>query len=368
MGEKLRIALTLEQCWHRVPGGTAVAGIGMARALAARNEVEVVGVSARHRTPPEPEWRPPIEVRQMGLPRTALYESWHRFRRPPVDRATGPVDLVHATSLAVPPRSQPLAVTIHDLAFLRDPSHFTKHGLAFFRKGTELARSEADLVLCPSRASADDCIAHGFDAARLRVVPLGVEQEEVSEIAVAPVLKRLGIEGSFVLWTGTIEPRKNLPRLLAAWRQVRTDAELVLVGPTGWNEELGASLENTPRVRVLGWLPRRDLTALYAGATALCWPSLWEGFGFPVLEAMVQSTPVITSKGTSTEEIAGGTALLVDPNEATDIARAIQELLDDPEVREGLAFAGRERARTFTWSATAEALIAAYGATIGALA
>jgi glycosyltransferase involved in cell wall biosynthesis len=359
--------MTLEQCWHRVPGGTAVAALGMARALRDRPEVELIGVAARHRAQPPQEWRPPIEVAKLSLPRVALYESWHRFRQPSVERATGPVHAIHATSLAVPPRSAPLIVTIHDLAFLRDPSHFTKHGLSFFNRGTELARADGDLILCPSEATARDCRDNGFEAARVRVVPLGVEQDEMEKSQAIEEVRSLGIEQPYVLWTGTVEPRKNLPRLLRAWRKVDTDARLVLVGPPGWNEKLGPLIEATPRVTSLGWVPHRHLTALYSAAVALCWPSLWEGFGFPVLEAMVQSTAVITSRETSTEEIAGSAALLVDPHDEVEIAAGLQQVLDDPETRARLAAAGRERARTFTWDATANALVDAYATTVGAL-
>ncbi|HET7482311.1 MAG TPA: glycosyltransferase family 1 protein [Actinomycetota bacterium] len=367
MSEPLRVAMTLEQCWHRVPGGTAVAALGMARGLTATSGTTVIGVAARHRHLPEPEWRPPVPVAHLGLPRIALYESWHRWRRPAVEGATGPVDLIHATSLAVPPRSAPLAVTIHDLAFVRDPTHFTRHGLSFFKRGLACALADADMILCPSRATADDCLEAGFAGGRVHVVPLGVDQTAIDPGEAEASVRRLGIDGRFVVWAGTIEPRKNLPRLLRAWRRVDTDAELVLVGPTGWNEDLAELVSGTPRVRSLGWVGRRDLTALYARADLLCWPSLWEGFGFPVLEAMVQSTAVITSAGTSTEELAGDAGRLVDPRDETAMAEALQDLLDDASLRDRLAQRGRERARAYTWEATAERLLDAYELGIGAV-
>ena len=103
----------------------------------------------------------------------ALYESWHYARRPKVERATGPVDVIHATGGAIPPRSVPLVVTVHDLAFLYDTSHFTRHGVRFFKRALDLTRRDAALVLAPSKATADDCIAHGIDAERVRIVPWG---------------------------------------------------------------------------------------------------------------------------------------------------------------------------------------------------
>lgn len=369
MTKRNRVALTLEQCWHRVPGGTAVAALGIARALSQGSLVDPVGVAARHRRAPDAAWIPPIPVEHLGLPRIALYESWHRLRRPRVESATGPVDVIHATSLAVPPRSTTLVVTVHDLAFLHDPSHFTKRGLRFFTRGLEIARSEADVIHCPSEATAADCISTGFQRERVRVIPLGIDPPPPVADAAAHVRDRFGIEEPFVLWTGTIEPRKNLRGLLHAWRDAaRRDATLVLVGPRGWNEDLSALIEGDESIRSLGFVPREALHELYAAATVFCWPSIREGFGFPVLEAMSHGCPVITSRGTSTEEIAGDAGILVDPADTSQIAGALTELLDDADRRSELGRRGRERAATFTWVRTAEALAEAYSSSIGVAA
>ena len=180
----MRVAYTLEQCWHRVPGGTAVAALALARALVPRPDIELVGVAARHRTPPPPEWRPPVAVRALPLPRLALYESWHLLRRPYVERATGPVDVIHATGIAMPPASRPIVLTVHDLAYLDYPQMFSRAGLRFFGRAFELALAEATLVLCSSLATLARCREAGFDDARLRHVPLGVEISPVSEAVV----------------------------------------------------------------------------------------------------------------------------------------------------------------------------------------
>ncbi|MDQ3876822.1 MAG: glycosyltransferase family 4 protein [Actinomycetota bacterium] len=360
-GDRLRVAMTLEQCWHRVPGGTAVAALGQARLLE-RGQVDVVGVAAAHRSPPSAEWLPPVPVRHLLLPRIALYESWHRLRRPSVSRATGAVDIVHATTFAIPPRSAPLIVTVHDLAFVHDPSNFTKHGVAFFRRGLELTREDADLIVCPSQATLDDCVSHGIDVDRLRVVPLGVDQTAADASTVSAVRLKYGLSRPYVLWVGTAEPRKNLRRLLEAFSTI-DDAEidLIVVGPKGWNETLGPLVARSGgRVRTLGFVPRSDLGPLYAGARAFCFPSLLEGFGFPVLEAMTHGTPVVTSRGTSTEEIAGDAAVLVDPLDTSDIARGLASILDDQEFASRLADAGRKRAATFTWERSADRLADVY--------
>ena len=347
----LRVAVTLEQCWHRVPGGTAVSILGAVDALARRDDVEVVGVSARHRDRAPAAWRPAVPVRSLPLRRELLYEAWHYARWPPIERATGPVDVVHATTLAIPPRSAPLVVTMHDLAFLGDPSHFTRHGLRFFRRGLELARRHASLVTCPSQQTFDDCVAQGFDPARLRVVPWATDQTQASDRERAEVREAHGLDHRFVLSVGTIEPRKNLPRLIEAFGRLATpDVDLVLVGPSGWNEELGPLLARLPRPpRVLGFVPADQLRALYGAADVFCYPSVREGFGLPVLEAMTQATPVVTSTGTATAEVAGDAGLLVEPTDVDALAEALDCLLGDEVEAHRRGRAGAERAATFTW-------------------
>jgi glycosyltransferase involved in cell wall biosynthesis len=356
----LRVAMTVEQCWHRVPGGTAAACVNMARALTARDDVGLVGVAARHRRPAPAPWRPPIDVRQLPLPRPALYESWHRLRRPSVERAVGPVDVIHATTMAVPPRSRPLVLTIHDLGFVRNPDHFTARGLRFFRRGLSLALRDADLVLCSSRATMHDCREAGFGPERLRHVPLGVTVGPVTRDAVERVLAHYGLHRPYVLWTGTIEPRKNLRALLRAFALVSDKAELVLAGPAGWKEDIQPLVREASRVHTLGFVPPDDLAALYGGARVFCWPSLLEGFGLPVLEAMAAGTPVVTSKDTSTEEIARGAGVVVDPRDVGAIASALDAVLSDDALAQRLSQAGRARAAEYTWQRCARLVADAY--------
>jgi glycosyltransferase involved in cell wall biosynthesis len=329
----------------------------MARSLSEDAALDVVGVAARHGEPPAPEWTPPVPVSQLGLPRIALYEAWHRLRRPPVERATGRVDVIHATTIAMPPRSAPLVVTIHDLAFLHDPTHFTKRGLSFFRRGLALAKRDADMIHCPSGATARDCLAEGFDERKVRVVPLGIDIASATEAEVAATKEKHHLVRPYVMWSGTIEPRKNLRGLLQAWSRIDADVDLVLVGPRGWNEDLDALTAGARRKpRVLGFVPRSELDALYAGAAVVCWPSMREGFGFPVLEAMAQGAPVVTSLGTSTEELAGDSALLVDPTDPAAIAEGVRSILEDEPLARKLSESGRARAAEFTWAKTAAGL------------
>lgn len=360
-----RVAVTVEQCWHRVPGGTATSTLGTLRALAARDDLDLVGVAARHAQPPPEPFAVPVPVAQLPLPRLALYEAWHGLRWPAVERATGPVDVVHATAVAVPPTRAPLVMTIHDLAFLAEPGQATRHGLRFFRRGTELARRHARLVLVPSAATAAECRAAGFDPDRLRVVPWGVDIHPVTDDDVVAARRRHGLDRPYVLFVGTIEPRKNLAGVIGAVAALAgRDLDLVVVGPDGWNEDLDARLQALDGsgigVRRLGFLAPDRLPALYAGAAAFCFPSLREGFGMPVLDALAHGAPVVTSAGTATAEVAGDAALLVDPTDHGAIGAALARILDDEGLADDLRARGRARAATYTWDRTAELTAAAY--------
>jgi glycosyltransferase involved in cell wall biosynthesis len=350
---RVRVAYTLEQCWHAVPGGTAVAALGMARALVERPEVDLVGVAAWHRRPPP--FVLPVPVRSLPLPRRALYEGWRRLGWPPVERATGPVEIVHATTILVPPRkASPLVVTVHDLAFRHDPGSFTRHGVHAFTAALGRIREHADLVLCSSRATLDDTVAAGLDPAKLRLVPLGLDPvERPPAAAVDAVRRRFGLaDRPYLLFVGTLEPRKNVARLLEAYRSLDLEQQMVVVGPEGWGDQTPQAGE-----RRLGFVDEATKAALYEGADAVCYPSLREGFGLPVLEAMAHGAAVVTSRGTATAEVGGDAVVLVDPLDVADIGRGIREAL---ERRAELAEAGPVRAAGYTWAATAEAVIAAY--------
>jgi glycosyltransferase involved in cell wall biosynthesis len=363
----LRVAVTVEQSWHVVPGGIARSTVELLRALSHRDGLELVGVAARHDRPPDPSFVPPVPVRHLPLPRRALYEAWQLARFPHVERATGPVDVVHDMGYVVPPSRAPLVATIHDLMFLNHPEHYTRHSLSVFRRGLSLARRHARLVMCPSRATTDACIEAGFDEDRLRLVPWGVTHRALDPDRAEGVRARYGIERPYVLYCGTIEPRKNLRRVLDAFGAIeRDDVDLVLAGPIGWNEDLGAALGRLDgRARAVGWVPTDDLDALYAGASVAVYPSLGEGFGLPVLEAMAQGTPVVTSAGGATEEVADGAAVLVDPLEVGSIARGIERLLEDGALADELGAAGLERAKAFTWERSAELAAAVYAEAAG---
>lgn len=357
----MRVAVSLEQCWHEVPGGTALTSIDLARALDARPDVEVIGVAARHRRPPAEPFVPTVPVRHLPLPRLALYEAWHGIRYPHVEAATGPVDILHVLGGAVAASEAPMVVTVHDLAFLHHPSMFTRHGLRFFHRALDLTRRYARRVLVPSEATLEDCVQAGIPRDRLRHVPWGCTVSAVTDADVAAVRRRFGLARDYIVMVGTLEPRKNLAGMLAAWRELaRDDLDLVVVGPTGWGKVTDSS-GVPPNVSMTGFVDVVVRDALYAGAVASCYPSLFEGFGLPVLESMALGCPVVTSVGTSTEElVAGGAGVAVDPTDPVAIAAGIASLVDDVPFRERTARAGRDRAAGYTWEQAARRTVEAY--------
>ncbi|MEY4365499.1 MAG: hypothetical protein RLZZ305_843 [Actinomycetota bacterium] len=350
----MRVAYTLEQCWHRVPGGTGSAAIALASAIVARGDVDLVGVAGRHSRPATAGFEPPVRCASLPVASPWLYETWTRLRWPLVESVVHDADVVHATTVIPAATRRPLVVTVHDVAFLRHPEFFTARGNNVFRRSLRLVRERAALVLCSSRATVDDCLGAGFPAARLRHVPLGVATAHIGEADIARVRAAHDLPDRFVLFVGTLEPRKNLERLIAAMSTLPQPVPLVVAGVHGWGD---TPAPGTGDVRFVGWVPQADLPALYAASTVFAYPSLLEGFGMPVLEAMAAGTAVVTSAGTSTEEVAGGAAVLVDPLDVESIARGIAGAIDR---RDELVAAGRERAAAATWERTASLVVEAY--------
>ena len=358
----LRVAYSVEQCWHAHPGGTAVAALRVAAELVGRDDVDVRFVAGKHAAPPPAPYAPPGPVAMLPFAGAALYEAWTRLRWPKVEAVTGAIDVAHATGLVPCATAAPLVVTVHDVAFVHAPEQFTRHGARLMRRSLDVIRRRADRVICSSQATRADLAELGVGDDRLRVVPLGVDAGPATADERRAARDGQGLPERFALFVGTLEPRKNLRRLVAALGELAHAGRaipLVVVGADGWGD-VRAGIEREVGdldVRFLGAVDQATLRGLYATATVFAYPSEREGFGLPVAEAMAQGAPVVTSRGTSTEEVAGGAAVLVDPFDVGDVARGIDEALARADE---LADAGRRRARELTWARTADATLAVY--------
>jgi glycosyltransferase involved in cell wall biosynthesis len=256
------------------------------------------------------------------------------------------LDVLHCTTFRAPLRARtPVVVTVHDLAAIRFPQLFTAWTRLYARTLLPAVLRSATRVLAVSEFTKRDVVELA-----------GVPEERIDvawNAADSAVFRPDGPadDGDYVLAVGTLEPRKNLPRLIEATR--RLGLPLRIAGARGW----GRVDAEAPHVTWVGRPDDGELAALLRGALCLAYPSLWEGFGIPVLEAMLCGTPVVTSGGSAMEEVAAGAAELVDPNDVASIAAGIERALGR---RDELRTAGFMRARAFSWSATADAVVASY--------
>jgi glycosyltransferase involved in cell wall biosynthesis len=316
----------------------------------------------------------------LGLPRPLLYEAWHRVGRPklPLGRAAlADVDLVHAPSPAVPPASgRPLVVTIHDVAFELFPDAYPRRGRRFHQLGLAAAARRADLVITVSQSAAEEILMECPRLEdRLRVVHNGVDHELARVADVAAVREHFGIgDAPYVLWVGSLEPRKGLGTLISAFARLASTKEapphqLVLVGPDGWLSAQGIDQADLAvvgdRLRSLGPVGEIELRSLYAGAELFAFPSRHEGFGIPVLEAMVQSTPVLCSDIPALREVTGDAARLLPVGDVEAWSTGLVELLGDERARSELARRGVERAAGFSWERTVAATREVYVEALG---
>jgi glycosyltransferase involved in cell wall biosynthesis len=368
----LRVAVNAEQLLYRSPGG-----IGRYTAqlltLLPRLEpgIEVRPVVARHpRTQVEAVLRaagvtgPAAAAAVQALPRPLLYEAWNRLARPALRGVPG-VDLVHAPSVAVPPAGgRPLVVTVHDAATEVYPEAFPPRGRRFHRAGLAAAARRADAVITGSQSAADEIAGHSpIPPERIRVVPYCVDPP------VDPGPPPAGLEGPYVLWVGSLEPRKGVGTLVGAMARLARAGRhrgvlTVLAGYQGWlsgdlvDPEDVAALG--PALRARGRVGESELWSLYRHASVFAFPSRHEGFGLPVIEAMSQGCPVVAADIAPVREAAGAAALLVPPDRPDEWAEAIASVLDGGSVRHRLAAAGPARAASFTPAAMAAGTAAVY--------
>jgi len=289
--------------------------------------------------------------------------AWKRLKWPPFERFAGEADVYHFPNFILPPLKKGRSVvTIHDMSFLRYPEFAEARNLAYLRLRIADTVQRADAVITDSRFSAQEIQSLlGVAAERVTAIPLGIAESfraPCDAVARTAVLEALGLQRPYILTVGTLEPRKNLPFLLEVFEALTDyDGALVIAGAPGWKvEPILARIKRSPRagdVRLLNVVTDAQLPALYAGADLFACTSLYEGFGFPPLEAMSCGTPVVSSAAGSLREVLGGGGVLVDVFDVDAWVGEVRRLLSDSGHRTDLIARGREWASRYTWPETA---------------
>ncbi|HTM68619.1 MAG TPA: glycosyltransferase family 1 protein [Candidatus Binatia bacterium] len=345
----------------------------MVRALAARGAHEYVLWSNGSRAVPPADLPAPsakVSHRFTRRPNRLLNASFALLGAPAVESLAGGGDLVYLPNLNFVATRLPLVVTVHDLSFVRFPRFFSaKQRLWHAAVGADrLLRRAAAVVAVSEHTKADVVETYGVPAERVTVASPGVSAAFSPRpgTEIAALRAKLGLHSPYFLFLGSLEPRKNITGLIDAYDRVAGGHDLVIAGGKGWLYRdifrRAAASPKRDRIRFIGYVEGADKPALYAGASALVYPSFYEGFGMPPLEAMACGTPVVASHASSLGEVVGDAGLLVDPYSPADIAAAMTAVVGDGRLAAELRRRGLERAKRFTWDASAAALEKAFSA------
>ena len=318
---------------------------------------------------------PALTLHRSRLPtrRPVVRIFWEQFVQPLALRQAG-TDLLHALAFVAPVAAPcPFVVTIYDLSFLRYPEAFRPFNRWYLSRFTARSVRRAEAIITISESTRQDVVKLlGAPPERVYTVYCGIDQSfrPLPETEVAAFKQARQLPDTFILFLGTLEPRKNVDGLIRAyarWRERDKNAPpLIIAGGKGWYYtkifQLVESLDLTEAVRFPGYVPQEELVRWYNAASLLVYPSYFEGFGLPVLEAMACGTPVITSTVSSLPEVAGtdGAALLVDPTDIGALAEAMAQLMSQPDRRAVMSARGRARAAGFQWEQTARETVAVY--------
>ena len=361
------VLMVVEQLRRRVPGGVGAYALGLLLGLdqCAREgdgvEVTLLASRAPRRGPRDPLAALGRPVRTTPWPGPLTTRAWdHGWLRAPRG-----FDIVHSVSLASPrphrSSESRLVVTVHDVAWRRHPDATTNRGRRWHEAALQRARDCGAALVVSSRFVASDLTALGIDAGRITVVRGGTDHlAEPDPAATAALLQRVGVSGDFLLTVGTLEPRKNLDRLVRAYSRLRPSLPapwpLVIVGPTGWGHE-HERIAETEGVRFTGAVSDGVLADLYRRARAFAYVPLTEGYGLPPLEAMRSGTPTVVSyEVPSVNELDGDgppPARVVDPLDVDDIAAGLGAVLTDDALRADLSARGSARTLPRTWRGAA---------------
>ncbi len=316
-----------------------------------------------------------VRGRSIFLPDRYLNVLWYRWRVPlPATLFSGPTDIYHGPDFVLPPLGKQVkkVVTVHDLAFLEHPEYAVPSLADYLRKVVPEAVNSADVVATVSGEVSRTLSKHfQTPAEKMIVIPNGVSPQfhrRTDPLLLSATQHKFGLKYPLVLGVGTMEPRKNHMGLIKAFYQAQQKkggpAMLAIAGGQGWlyeeTKQLVAELKLEKKVRFLGRVTDLELILLYSMADVFAFPSFAEGFGIPLIEAMACGAPVITSNVSAMPEVVGDAALLIDPHNIDELATAISNLLENEQMREELRAKGYQRAREYTWEASAQKMLHIY--------
>jgi glycosyltransferase involved in cell wall biosynthesis len=319
-----------------------------------------------------------VRGRSIIIPDRYLNILWYRWRLPlHATLFTGQVDIYHGPDFVLPPINGKVrkVVTVHDLAFLEHPEYAVPQLAAYLKKVVPEAVAAADVIAAVSHATSQTLIEYFHTPPeKITIIPNGIRsyfRRITDPILLAATRHKFGLKHPLVLGVGTLEPRKNHLGLIKAFHKAQSTAEkkqrpamLALAGGTGWlyeeTQQLIAKLKIENKVRFLGRVSELELITLYSMADVFVFPSFYEGFGVPLIEAMACGAPVITSNTSSLPEVAGDAAVLIDPHNNDQIAKAMLQVLENEQLRHELRQKGYARAQNFTWPKSASKMLSVY--------
>ena len=371
MSEPLRVALDVGALLGPRTG-IGVFTSELASGLAARPDVDLVAYAPTWRGRHQLAAATPRPARVVTRPMAArpLRELWRRMPLPPIEWFTGSVDLVHGPNYVVPPtRKAAAVVSVHDLTMVHFPAMCTADTLATVPLIRAAIRRGGWVHTDTEAVAAEVVDVFGADPARVRTVPLAPSPTPKPSPGALAWASSLTARSPFVLALGTVEPRKDLVGLVEAFGSLAAshpEVRLVIAGPDGWGaDDLATAIAASPvrgRILRLGWVDTDQRAALLRGAAVLAYPSRYEGFGLPPLEAMLVGTPVVATDVPAVAETCGEATLLVPPADHDALAGALARVLDDEAgLATRLRSAGPQRAATFTWDRSIEGMVSLYG-------
>lgn len=358
----MRVGLDLTAAPPRLAGAGHYM-VELVAALARRGRVDLELFARRDHHAVLARRAPAARIRGGAPGPRPLRLLWEQTRLPLSLRG---VDVLHAPHYTMPLLARvPVVVTFHDATFFTHPELHEPAKVRFFRAAMRLSARRAARVVAVSETTRREILLHTpVDPERILVVHEGVDHERFhppTDGEVEAFRRKHRAERPWIAFLGTLEPRKNVTRLVEAFTRMASDfpLDLLLGGQTGWaSDVLEEALRAAPpgRVRRLGYLLDDELRSFLGGAEAVCYPSIAEGFGLPVVEAMACGVPVVTAGISATAEVAGDAAVLVDPFDVRSIEGGLRRVLGDADLRARLVAAGKARAATFTWDAAAEGM------------